>query len=135
MPRLDGIRVVLAVLEVHDVVIDSLGRALPAAGAEVVILNSRSTPEAVIRAAVHEDANAVVLATYNGNALDIGRLLACAIKAYDFDGQVVVGGVLNQDTGSALPIDARPGLRELGLICIDHTEDLGIALLRTRRVI
>ena len=71
-PRLDGVRVVLAVLEVHDLVRDAFARALPALGAEVVLLPSSVSVENLAHAAVEEDADAIVLAVYNGNALQVG---------------------------------------------------------------
>src|SRR4051794_18192259 len=61
LPRLEGKRVVLAVLEVHDVVRDALVRALPQSGCEVVLLPADSTPASVARAAADEDADAVVI--------------------------------------------------------------------------
>jgi methylmalonyl-CoA mutase cobalamin-binding subunit len=132
MPSLDGMKVVLAVLEVHDLAVDALARALPAAGAEVVLLDSRSTPAGIVNAAVDEDAEAVVLAVYNGNALHLGRLLRNAADSADFSGAIFMGGVLNQDEGDGLPVDARPGLAALGITCIDRIETLGPALAASR---
>jgi hypothetical protein len=40
LPRLDGLRIVLATLEVHDLVRDALARELPAAGGHVIVLPS-----------------------------------------------------------------------------------------------
>jgi hypothetical protein len=37
---------------------------------------------------------------------------------------VFMGGILNQDTGEGLPIDARPGLGTLGVNCVERVEDL-----------
>ena len=99
LPDLRGTRVVLAVLDVHDVVRDALLPALPRAGAEVVLLPSDATPAGVVHAAVAEDADVVVLGTYNGAALAVGRELAAAVAATGYDGAVIIGGKLNQDTG------------------------------------
>ena len=112
--RLDGVRVVLAVLEVHDLVRDALARALPALGAEVIVLGSGASIESVATAASHEDADAIVLGVYNGNALMLGETLTRSVAAKGWDGRIFLGGILNQDTGSGLPIDARPGLTALG---------------------
>ena len=115
LPDLRGTRVVLAVLDVHDVVRDALLRALPRAGAEVVLLGADATPAGVVHAAVAEDADVVVLGTYNGAALSVGRELAAAVAATGFEGAVIVGGRLNQDTGGDSPGDVADDLRALGL--------------------
>jgi methylmalonyl-CoA mutase cobalamin-binding subunit len=123
-PVLKGTRVVLAVLEVHDLVRDALARALPRFGAEVVLLGSGTSIDGVVRAASDEDADAIVLGTYNGNALALGERLTAAARDCQWDGRIFMGGVLNQDTGGALPIDARPGLARLGVHCVERVEDL-----------
>ena len=123
-PRLDGQRVVLAVLEVHDLVRDALARVLPTAGAEVILLGANTPIDGVARAAIDEDADAIVLAVYNGNALAVGSRLTDAAAREGWSGRIFMGGILNQDTGLDLPIDARPGLAELGIHCVDRVEDL-----------
>ncbi|MCU1394085.1 MAG: hypothetical protein JWM34_2513 [Ilumatobacteraceae bacterium] len=122
--RLDGTRVVLAVLEVHDLVRDALAKALPRHGAEVILLGAATSIEGVMRAATDEDADAIVLGTYNGNAVDIGERLTADRLRSGWTGQIYMGGVLNQDTGGALPIDGRPRLEQLGVHCVDRVEDL-----------
>ena len=131
-PRLDGMRVVLAVLEVHDLVRDALARVLPTAGAEVILLGSNTPIDGVIRAAAEEDAEAIVIGVYNGNALAVGERLVAAARTDGWEGRIYMGGILNQDAGDALPIDARPGLAALGVHCVDRVEDL-IALLAKSR--
>ena len=130
-PRLDGRRVVLAVLEVHDLVRDALARVLPAVGAEVILLGVGTPIEGVVTAAVEEDADAIVLGVYNGNALALGERLTLAARRDEWGGQIYMGGILNQDTGEALPIDARPGLDALGVHCVERVEDL-LQLLASR---
>ena len=123
-PRLDGVRVVLAVLEVHDLVRDALARVLPTAGAEVIVLAPNVPIDGIIRAAVEEDADAIVLGVYNGNALALGQRLADGARLGEWGGTIYMGGILNQDTGKALPIDARPALGALGVRCVDDVEQL-----------
>jgi methylmalonyl-CoA mutase cobalamin-binding subunit len=127
-PRLDGTRVLLAVLEVHDVVRDALANALTRNGADVIVLNSGVTPAQVAAAATQEDVDAVVVGSYNGGALSLGREIRAG-----YDGLVIFGGVLNEDTGEALPIDARPGLRKLGIVTLEDAADIGAALSRAAR--
>ena len=122
--RLDGKRIVLAVLEVHDLVRDALASALPRHGGEVILLGSATSIEGVMRAAADEDADAIVLGTYNGNAIDLGERLAAARDRAGWGGQIFMGGILNQATGEALPVDARPRLGELGVQCVERVEDL-----------
>jgi methylmalonyl-CoA mutase cobalamin-binding domain/chain len=132
LPRLDGLRIVLAALEVHDVVRDALARELPRAGAQVIVLPSSVSPAEVARVAADEDAGAIVLATYNGGALTLGGELMRALAAEDAEAAVLFGGVLNEDDGGPLPIDARPGLAAPGIRCVDDIEQLGPALLDIR---
>mgnify|MGYP001792782352 FL=1 len=82
----------------------------------------------IARAAAEEDADAVIVGTYNGSALSLGEDLMAALRAAEFEGQVIFGGVLNQDTGAALPTDVRPHLTALGIRCVDRLEDLGPTL-------
>ena len=128
LPRLKGLRIVLATLEVHDVVRDALARELPHAGAHVIVLPSSVSATQVARVAADEDAHAIVLGTYNGGALTLGRELTTALAATEADATVIFGGVLNEDDGGPLPIDARPGLAALGIQCVDEIEQLGPVL-------
>jgi methylmalonyl-CoA mutase cobalamin-binding subunit len=125
LPRLDGLRLVLASLEVHDVVRDALARVLPEARCEVIVLPSSVSAEEVAQVAADEDAGAVVIATYNGGALTLGRELMSALGRADCAATVVFGGVLNEDDGGPLPVDARPGLAALGIGCVGEIEELG----------
>ena len=115
LPDLRGSRVVLAVLDVHDVVRDALLASLPRAGAEVVLLPSDATPAVVVHVAVAEDADVIVLGTYNGAALAVGRELRAAVDDTGYGGTVIIGGKLNQDTGGDVPVDVVDDLRALGL--------------------
>ncbi len=123
-PRLDGVRVVLAVLEVHNLVRDALAKALPRFGAEVILLSAATSIDGVMRAALDEDADAIVLATYNGNAIELGERLMAERHRTGWNGGIFMGGILNQDTGEALPVDARPRLTALNIHCVEHVEDL-----------
>ncbi|MEO7370384.1 MAG: cobalamin-dependent protein, partial [Ilumatobacteraceae bacterium] len=129
-PRLDGVRVVLAVLEVHDLVRDALARVLPTAGAEVILLGANAPIDGIVRAAVEEDADAIVLGVYNGNALALGQHLATDALQHAWHGRIYMGGILNQDTGGGLPIDARPTLSALGVHCVDTADQLLTLLAR-----
>ena len=129
LPRLDGQRVVLAVLEVHDVVRDALARALPRSGCEVIILPADSTPESIARAASDEDADAVIMGVYNGAALTVARRLRDALSHEQWDGTVVFGGLLNEDEGGDLPVDATDRIEALGIHTVMEIEELGALLV------
>jgi methylmalonyl-CoA mutase cobalamin-binding subunit len=129
-PRLDGVRVVLAVLEVHDLVRDALARVLPTAGAEVILLGANASIDSIVRAAIEEDADAIVVGVYNGNALVLGEHLSSGALREQWNGTIYMGGILNQDTGQGLPVDARPALEELGVCCVDDVEQLLGLLVR-----
>lgn len=125
LPRLDGRRIVLAALEVHDVVRDALAQELPRAGAQVIVLPSSVSPAEVAQVVAQEDADTVIVATYNGGALTLGRELMAALH----DGVTVIfGGVLNEDDGGPLPVDVHPELTALGIRCVDDIEQLGTHL-------
>ena len=125
LPRLEGKRVVLAVLEAHDVVRDALAKALPQSGCEVIILPPDSTAASVARAASDEDADAVVIGVYNGSALTLARRLSESLASEDWSGPVIFGGLLNEDEGGALPVDARHRIEALGMYTVDQIEELG----------
>jgi methylmalonyl-CoA mutase cobalamin-binding subunit len=124
-PPLDGLRIVLASLEVHDVVRDALARVLPEADGEVIVLPSSVSAAQLAQVAADEDARAIVVGTYNGGALTLGRELVSALGAAGCDATVVFGGRLNEDDGGPLPVDARPALAALGVRCVDRIEELG----------
>ncbi len=128
---LDRMRIVLAVLEVHDLVRDALAATLPAAGAEVILLGSNTPIEGLVRSATNEDADAIVLGVYNGNSLALGQQLMKGLSGTGWDGRVFMGGLLNQDIGEGLPVDARPDLTALGITCVDRAEDLVSMLAAT----
>ena len=102
------------------VIRDALAKALTQQGADVIVLASGVTPAQVAAAASQEDVDAVVVGSYNGGALSLGRELRAG-----YDGLTIFGGILNEDTGGALPIDARPGLEALGITIADDAADVG----------
>ena len=129
--RLDGKRVVLAVLEVHDLVRDALARVAANRRCRGDPARRRTLPiEGIVRAAIEEDADAIVLGVYNGNALALGDRLAHGAHADGWGGTIYMGGILNQDTGDDLPIDARPALGKLGVHCVDTADELLVLLAR-----
>lgn len=118
------VRAILAVLEVHDVVRDALAMSLPRLGAEVIVLPPTATPAGIARAAIDEDANVVIVGTYNGNSLSLAQQIVSLLRPSEQGCTVVFGGVLNQNTGQELPIDVRDQITDLGVRCVDHLPGL-----------
>jgi methylmalonyl-CoA mutase cobalamin-binding domain/chain len=112
------------VLEVHDVVRDVLASALPAAGAEVIVLPSHVSAAEVAQVTADEDADAIVIGTYNGVALTLARELTGALRDLGHHPAVIFGGRLNEDLGEGLPSDVRALLKALGVRGVDRLEDL-----------
>jgi methylmalonyl-CoA mutase cobalamin-binding domain/chain len=123
-PSLAGERIVLASMDVHDLARDVIRLALVRLGAEVVLLPADSLPAAVASAAVAEDAGTVIVSTYNGTALTHGRGLMSELAARGYDGIVIMGGILNEDCGDALPIDVTDQLETLGILCPARLDDV-----------
>jgi len=122
--RLDGQRIILASLDVHDVVRDVLIKVLSTLGAEVVLLPGDSHPAAAVHAAVQEDADVIIASTYNGAALRQANQLVQAARQFAFDGRIIMGGVLNEDLGEPVPTDVTEQVRALGIHCIDDLRRL-----------
>ncbi len=90
----------------------------------MILLGSNAPVDGIVRAAIEEDADAIVLGVYNGNALSLGQRLSEGARLGEWSGTIYMGGILNQDTGDNLPIDARPALEALGVHCVDDVEQL-----------
>lgn len=127
--RLDRYKVVIAPTDVHDLVSSVLTRELRALGAEIVALQTHVSPTVAARTAVAEDADALIVATYNGIALTIGTELARALEAEGYEGTTLLGGVLNEDDHSGLPRDVTREVSALGLVCVHDIEDVISVLL------
>lgn len=129
--RLERVRVVVAPTDVHDLISSVLRQELQALGAEIVLLPTHVGATAAARAAVAEDADALIVSTYNGIALTLGQELAGALEREHYEGIVIVGGVLNQDDQSGLPRDVTRELDDLGFICLSDLDDI-VPVLRDR---
>jgi methylmalonyl-CoA mutase cobalamin-binding domain/chain len=122
--RLDGKRIVLASLDVHDLVRGVLIKALSSLGAEVILLAGNSHPDAVIRSAVDEDVSVAIVSTYDGAALRQAVEMSRTTHDLGFDGDIIMGGVLNEDLGGPVPSDVTERIRSLGIHCIEHLRQL-----------
>jgi hypothetical protein len=129
--RIGGLkpRVVVASSDVHEHGKMALEQVLRQLGAEIVDGGVSTDPEALARAAVANDAEAVLLSTYNGIALDYYESLRSCLP----DGfPVLIGGRLNQvpsGSNSSLPVDVSAELEAGGAIVCREIEDAVPALL------
>lgn len=102
-------RVVLAKpgLDGHDRGIKVVAMALRDAGAEVVYLGLRRTPEEIWRAAVDEDADVVGISVLSGAHIALAEELLAERARVDADTPLVVGGTV--------PIEDAQALRAMGV--------------------
>ena len=71
-------------------------------------------------AADEEDADAVVVGSYNGGALSLGRELRAG-----YDGLAIFGGVLNEDARRRAADRRAPRPGALGITIADDAADVG----------
>lgn len=111
-----ALRVVLAATDVHEHALFIIERALTAMGFLPLMAGSEMSPDEIVRIACDQSADAVVVSTYNGMALEVGKALRRALERCGRQVKVYMGGRLNQGVeGQALPVDVTDDLVKLGL--------------------
>ena len=114
--RVHGRRLLVASSDVHEHAAGALAQLLGEAGAEVVYLGAEQSPADLLAALERQPADALLLSTHNGMALDYARRLRALLADAGISLPVVIGGVLNQKVdGEALPVAVVEELRELGM--------------------
>jgi methylmalonyl-CoA mutase C-terminal domain/subunit len=99
------IKVVLAKpgLDIHELGIKVISKALTDAGMEVVYLGINQTPEKIIKAAKEEDVDAIGLSILDGSHMGILRELLSNTRAEGIDHvPVIVGGTIPQEEAKQL---------------------------------
>lgn len=110
-------RVVLASTDVHEHALFVIQRGLEAMGFSPVLAGAEMNPVDIVRVAQAQSARALVVATYNGLALEIGKVLRQELDRLGLRIPVFMGGKLNQALdGEALPVDVSQDLSALGLV-------------------
>jgi len=110
-------RVVLASTDVHEHALFVIQRAFDAMGFVPIMAGSEMDPAEIVKIACDRSADAIVVSTYNGVALEIGKALRCELDRLELRIPVFMGGRLNQVVkGKALPVDVSAELTALGLI-------------------
>jgi methylmalonyl-CoA mutase cobalamin-binding subunit len=112
---LKGRKFVIASTDVHAHAIMILHELLSRAGAEITNLGAEISPDQIARAAESSGAEAVLISTHNGMALEYAQRLKAELVRHDLDVPIVMGGILNQKVeDAALPVDVTTDLKELG---------------------
>jgi len=107
--------VALGATDVHEHALFIIERALQAMGFAPVMLGTELNPVELIRLARKSGADVIVVSTYNGMALEVGKALRRELDRLGLQIPVYMGGRLNQGVeGQALPVDVADDLAQLG---------------------
>lgn len=109
-------KLLLASTDVHVHGLIIIERALTSMGFSTILAGAELCPNVIARLARESAVDGVIIASYNGNALEIAKAIRCELEAVDLRLPVFMGGRLNQvDSGSALPKDVENEIGELGI--------------------
>jgi len=123
--RKDKVRVVIASTDVHEHALFIIQRALDAIGILPIVAGPEKNPTEIVRIASNKSADAIVVGTYNGMALEIGKALRCELDRLGLRMPVFMGGKLNQVVeGRALPVDVSTEIAALGLTPCQTIQEL-----------
>ena len=114
--RVKGKRFVVASSDVHEHAAGALAQLLSEADARVDYLGAEQNPADLIAALQANPADALLLSTHNGMALEYANQLKPLLDAASLSLPVIMGGVLNQKTAdNSLPIPVIEELKALGM--------------------
>ncbi len=114
--RVAGQCLVVASSDVHAHASGALAQLLGEAGATVIYLGAEQNPSDLVEAVKTHSADALLLSTHNGMALEYGKQLRQMLDQASLSLPVVIGGVLNQKIeGQALPVPVIEELKALGM--------------------
>jgi len=89
------------------------------------VAGPEKNPTEIVRIASNKSADAIVVGTYNGMALEIGKALRCELDRLGLRMPVFMGGKLNQVVeGRALPVDVSTEIAALGLTPCQTIQEL-----------
>jgi methylmalonyl-CoA mutase cobalamin-binding subunit len=113
--RLEGRKFIIASTDVHAHAITIIHELLSRAGTEITNLGAEINPDQIASAAKSCSAEAILISTHNGMALEYANRLKTELDRQKVDVSVVIGGILNQKVeDAALPVDVTINLKELG---------------------
>jgi methylmalonyl-CoA mutase cobalamin-binding subunit len=112
---LGGRRLLIASTDVHEHAVRVISRLLTEAGVEMIYMGAEVNPDEIASEANTRNAEAILVSTHNGMALEYAQQLRGALDRQKIRLPVLIGGVLNQKIESqALPVDVTGNLKELG---------------------
>ena len=121
---LHGRRILIASTDVHEHAIMVIHQLLAEAGAEMINLGAEINPDQVVAAARDKNAEAILISTHNGMALDYARRLKDEMAQQGIKIPVVMGGILNQKVeDQALPVDVSTNIKELDFLPCPRLEN------------
>ncbi|UCE43299.1 MAG: cobalamin-dependent protein [Candidatus Aminicenantes bacterium] len=110
-----GRRLLIASTDVHEFAIGIIHKLLSEAGAEMINLGAEKNPDDVAAEAKASQADAILISTHNGMALDYAKSLRQELMKRVLRIPVYMGGVLNQKLEDRmLPLDVSDDLKSLG---------------------
>jgi methylmalonyl-CoA mutase cobalamin-binding subunit len=117
-------RILIASTDVHEQAIMVIHQLLAEAGAEIINLGAETNPIQVAVAARDHDAEAILISTHNGMALDYARRLKVEMAQEEITIPVVMGGILNQKVEDlALPVDVSNDIKKLDFLPCPRLEN------------
>jgi len=125
-------RLLVATTDVHEHGKLAIEKVLGELGAELVDGGVSVDPDDLAAAARNAGAEAILVSTYNGVALDYFVALKAALAAERLDVPVLIGGRLNQvpaGTNTSLPVDVSAQLTTAGALVCSEIEDAVTVLL------
>ena len=112
---LNGRRILIASTDVHEHAIMIIHQLLAEAGADMINLGAEADPDQIASEAQRGAAEAILISTHNGMALEYARSLRENMDRRKITIPVVLGGILNQKVeNQALPVDVCGDLKKLG---------------------
>ena len=122
---LEGRRIVLASTDVHEHALFVIERLLEMSGVSVVNVGPERNPDEIAHAVGAENADAVLVSTHNGMALDYANAMLEEMEERNLSVPVFMGGVLNQKVEeNEMPIDVEESLQGLGIRTCSNPMDL-----------
>jgi len=119
LPKATGPRtkkVLLAAADVHVHALFIIERALVAMGLAPILAGAEMNPVSILKVARERAVDVVVVSTYNGMALEVGKALRAELDRHSKPPLVYMGGRLNQGVeGQALPVDVSADLEAMGM--------------------
>jgi len=121
---LKGRRILIASTDVHEHAIMIIHQLLAEAGADMINLGAEVNPDEIVLEARAKNAEAILISTHNGMALDYAKRLKDEMVQQEIDIPVVMGGVLNQKfEDQALPVDVSGNIKELDFLPCPRLEN------------